>query len=139
MNSKTRRDKVYPIEIDNAKIIKEALNECPWYFYKASKRLRKDKKTVMEAITRDPYTVIFVDQKLRNSDPDVQNAIVSTEKYLIKYVDEYGELTEKYKNEIPSMGLQSLLIRNQMIQDNTIINKTRNDDVRDNPYGYERY
>ncbi|MBR2546221.1 MAG: hypothetical protein IKE93_08675, partial [Erysipelotrichaceae bacterium] len=48
--------------------------------------------------------VMFVDEKLRNNDPDIRNAIINTEKYLIKYVDEYGELIEQYKNEIPSFG-----------------------------------
>lgn len=47
---------------------------------------------------------MFVDEKLRNNDPDIRNAIINTEKYLIKYVDEYGELIEQYKNEIPSFG-----------------------------------
>ena len=49
---------------------------------------------------------MFVDEKLRNNDPDIRNAIINTEKYLIKYVDEYGELIEQYKNEIPSLGMQ---------------------------------
>ncbi len=35
---------------------------------------------------------MFVDEKLRNNDPDIRNTIINTEKYLIKYVDEYGEL-----------------------------------------------
>ena len=49
---------------------------------------------------------MFVDEKLRNNDPDIRNVIINTEKYLIKYVDEYGELIEQYKNEIPSLGMQ---------------------------------
>ena len=53
---------------------------------------------------------MFVDEKLRNNDPDIRNAIINTEKYLIKYVDEYGELIEQYKNEIPSLGIILLLI-----------------------------
>ena len=48
---------------------------------------------------------MFMDEKLRNNDPDIRNAIINTEKYLIKYVDEYGELIEQYKNEIPSLGM----------------------------------
>lgn len=53
---------------------------------------------------------MFVDEKLRNNDPDIRNVIINTEKYLIKYVDEYGELIEQYKNEIPSLGIILLLI-----------------------------
>ena len=52
------------------------------------------KKLVLEAISRDPYTVMFVDEQLRNKDPDIKQAIIASEKYLIKYVYEYGELTE---------------------------------------------
>ena len=80
------------------------------HVHKASKSLRKDKKTCLSAIRKDPYTVMFVDEKLRNNDPDIRNAIINTEKYLIKYVDEYGELIEQYKNEIPSLGIILLLI-----------------------------
>ena len=80
------------------------------HVHKASKSLRKNKKTYLSAIRKDPYTVMFVDEKLRNNDPDIRNAIINTEKYLIKYVDEYGELIEQYKNEIPSLGIILLLI-----------------------------
>ena len=125
MSRKYKRDKVYPIEIDNNKIILEALDECPWYFYKASKSLRKDKKTCLSAIRKDPYTVMIVDEKLRNNDPDIRNAIINTEKYLIKYVDEYGELIEQYKNEIPSLGIQLLTFRNQLISDNSLVNRSK--------------
>ena len=104
MSSKFKRDKVYPVLIDSRKTILKALNECPWYFYKASKALRKEKKMALEAISRDPYTVMFVDEQLRNKDPDIKQAIIASEKYLIKYVYEYGELTERYKNEIPLLG-----------------------------------
>ncbi len=75
------------------------------HVHKASKSLRKDKKTCLSAIRKDTYTVMFMDEKLRNNDPDIRNAIINTEKYLIKYVDEYGELIEQYKNEIPSLGM----------------------------------
>ena len=129
MSNKFRRDKVYPVQIDSRKIILEALDECPWYFYKASKALRKEKKLALEAISRDPYTVMFVDEQLRNKDPDIKQAIIVSEKYLIKYVDEYGELTERYKNEIPLLGLQSLMLRNQLVSSNqkTINSKTYSD------------
>ncbi len=86
------------------------------------------KKLVLEAISRDPYTVMFVDEQLRNKDPDIKQAIIASEKYLIKYVYEYGELTERYKNEIPLLGLQSLMLRNQLISDNLLSSGTRNRD-----------
>jgi len=113
------------VQIDSRKIILEALDECPWYFYKASKALRKEKKMALEAISMDPYTVMFVDEKLRNNDPDIRNAIVNTEKYLIKYVDEYGELIDRYKNEIPSLGIQILTSRNQLVNDNSLVNRPK--------------
>ena len=128
MSSKFRRDKVYPAQIDSRKTILEALDECPWYFYKASKALRKEKKLALEAISRDPYTIMFVDEQLRTKDPDIKQAIIDSEKYLIKYVDEYGELTERYKNEIPLLGMQSLILRNQLISDNSLSSGTRNRD-----------
>nr|MBQ4454151.1 DUF4116 domain-containing protein [Clostridia bacterium] len=121
------------------KIILEALDECPWYFYKASKALRKEKKLALEAISRDPYTVMFVDEQLRNKDPDIKRAIINSEKYLIKYVDEYGELTERYKNEIPLLGLQSLMLRNQLISDNSLSSDTRNRDKSLYSVDEERY
>ena len=139
MSSKFRRDKVYPVQIDSRKIILEALDECPWYFYKASKALRKEKKLALEAISRDPYTVMFVDEQLRNKDPDIKQAIIASEKYLIKYVDEYGELTERYKNEIPLLGLQSLILRNQLISDNSLSSGTRNRDKNLYSGSEERY
>ena len=139
MSNRFKRDKVYPIEIDSRKIILEAMNECPWYFYKASKALRKEKRLALEAISRDPYTIMFVDEQLRNKDPDIKRAIIDSEKYLIKYVDEFGELTEHYKDEIPVLGLQSLMFRNQLIQDNTAFGSTKKHDNRV-PYDYaERY
>lgn len=128
MSRKYKRDKVYPVEIDNRKIILEALDECPWYFYKASKSLRKDKNTCLAAIHRDPYTVMFVDDKLRNNDPDIRSAIIESEKYLIKYVDEYGELTDRYKNEIPTMGIQLLTFRNNLISDNSSVYRSKDSD-----------
>ena len=139
MSSKFRRDKVYPVLIDSRKTILEALNECPWYFYKASKALRKEKKMALEAISRDPYTVMFVDEQLRNKDPDIKQAIIDSEKYLIKYVDEYGELTERYKNEIPLLGLQSLMLRNQLISDNSLPSGNRNRDKSLYSANEERY
>ncbi len=114
------------MQIDSRKIILEALDECPWYFYKASKALRKEKKLALEAISRDPYTIMFVDEQLRTKDPDIKQAIIDSEKYLIKYVDEYGELTERYKNEIPLLGMQSLMLRNQLISDNSLSSGNRN-------------
>ena len=125
MSRKYKRDKVYPAEIDNRKIILEAIEECPWYFYKASKSLRKDKKICLDAIHRDPYIVMFVDEKLRNNDPDIRAAIIESEKYLIKYVDEYGELTDRYKNEIPAMGIQLLTFRNNLISDSSSVNRSK--------------
>ncbi len=125
MNRKYKRDKVYPIEIDNNKIILEALDECPWYFYKASKLLRRDKKTCLSAIHRDSYTIMFVDEQLRNNDPDIRNAIINTEKYLIKYVDEYGDLIDRYKNEIPSLGIRLLTSRNHLVSDNSLVNRSK--------------
>ena len=139
MSSKFKRDEVYPVLIDSRKTILEALNECPWYFYKASKALRKEKKLALEAISRDPYTVMFVDEQLRNNDPDIKRAIINSEKYLIKYVDEYGELTERYKNEIPLLGLQSLMLRNQLISDNSLSSSTRNRDKSLYSVNEERY
>ena len=139
MSSKFKRDKVYPVLIDSRKTILEALNECPWYFYKASKALRKEKKMALEAISRDPYTVMFVDEQLRNKDPDIKQAIIDSEKYLIKYVDEFGELTERYKDEIPMLGLQSLMLRNQLISDNSLSFGTRNRDNSLYSANEERY
>ena len=139
MSSKFKRDKVYPVLIDSRKTILEALNECPSYFYKASKAVRKEKKLALEAISRDPYTVMFVDEQLRNNDPDIKRAIINSEKYLIKYVDEYGELTERYKNEIPLLGLQSLMLRNQLISDNSLSSSTRNRDKSLYSVNEERY
>lgn len=139
MSSKFRRDKVYPVLIDSRKTILEALDDCPWYFYKASKTLRKEKKLALEAISMDPYTVMFVDEQLRNNDPDIKRAIINSEKYLIKYVDEYGELTERYKNEIPLLGLQSLMLRNQLISDNSLSSSTRNRDKSLYSVNEERY
>ena len=139
MSSKFRRDKVYPVQIDSRKIILEALDECPWYFYKASKALRKEKKLALEAISRDPYTIMFVDEQLRTKDPDIKQAIIDSEKYLIKYVDEYGELTERYKNEIPLLGLQSLMLRNQLISDNSLSSGNRNRDKSLYSANEERY
>ena len=139
MSSKFRRDKVYPVLIDSRKIILEALDECPWYFYKASKTLRKEKKLALEAISRDPYTIMFVDEQLRTKDPDIKQAIIDSEKYLIKYVDEYGELTERYKNEIPLLGMQSLMLRNQLISDNSLSSITRNRDKSLYSVNEERY
>ena len=139
MSSKFRRDKVYPAQIDSRKIILEALYECPWYFYKASKALRKEKKLALEAISRDPYTIMFVDEQLRTKDPDIKQAIIDSEKYLIKYVDEYGELTERYKNEIPLLGMQSLMLRNQLISDNSLSSGNRNRDKSLYSANEERY
>ena len=139
MSSKFKRDKVYPVLIDSRKTILKALNECPWYFYKASKALRKEKKMALEAISRDPYTVMFVDEQLRNKDPDIKQAIIDSEKYLIKYVDEFGELTERYKDEIPMLGLQSLMLRNQLISDNSLSSDTRNRDKSLYSGNEERY
>lgn len=68
---------------------------------------------------------MFVDEKLRNNDPDIRNAIINTEKYLIKYVDEYGELIEQYKNEIPSLWIRHLSFRNQLISDNSLVNRSK--------------
>ena len=68
---------------------------------------------------------MFVDEKLRNNDPDIRNAIINTEKYLIKYVDEYGELIEQYKNEIPLLGIRHLTFRNQLISDNSLVNRLK--------------
>ena len=127
------------MQIDSRKIILEALDECPWYFYKASKALRKEKKLALEAISKDPYTVMFVDEQLRNKDPDIKRAIIDSEKYLIKYVDEYGELTERYKNEIPLLGLQSLMLRNQLISDNSLSPDIRNRDNSLYSANEERY
>lgn len=127
------------MQIDSRKTILETLDECPWYFYKASKNLRKEKKLALEAISRDPYTVMFVDEQLRNKDPDIKQAIIDSEKYLIKYVDEYGELTERYKNEIPLLGLQSMMLRNQMISDNSLSSGTRNRDNSLYSANEERY
>ena len=127
------------MQIDSRKIILEALDECPWYFYKASKALRKEKKLALEAISRDPYTVMFVDEQLRNNDPDIKRTILNSEKYLIKYVDEYGELTERYKNEIPLLGLQSLMLRNQLISDNSLSPDIRNRDNSLYSANEERY
>ena len=127
------------MQIDSRKIILEALDECPWYFYKASKALRKEKKLALEAISRDPYTVMFVDEQLRNNDPDIKRTILNSEKYLIKYVDEYGELTERYKNEIPLLGLQSLMLRNQLISDNSLSSGNRNRDKSLYSVNEERY
>ncbi|MBQ1304040.1 MAG: DUF4116 domain-containing protein [Erysipelotrichaceae bacterium] len=128
MSRKYKRDKVYPIVIDSNKTILEALDECPWYFYKASKSLRRDKKTCLSAIRRDPYTVMFVDEQLRNNDSDIRKSIINNEKYLIKYVDEYGELTDRHKNEIPTLGIQLLTFRNQLINDSSLDRKLRNDE-----------
>ena len=139
MSSKFRRDKVYPAQIDSRKTILEALDECPWYFYKASKALRKEKKLALEAISRDPYTIMFVDEQLRTKDPDIKQAIIDSEKYLIKYVDEYGELTERYKNEIPLLGMQSLMLRNQLISDNSLSSGNRNRDKSLYSANEERY
>ena len=139
MSSKFRRDKVYPVQIDSRKIILEALDECPWYFYKASKALRKEKKLALEAISRDPYTIMFVDEQLRTKDPDIKQAIIDSEKYLIKYVDEYGELTERYKNEIPLLGMQSLMLRNQLISDNSLSPGIKNRDNSLYSANEERY
>jgi hypothetical protein len=139
MSSRFVRDKVYPIEIDIRKTILEAMDECPWYFYKASKALRKEKNLALAAISRDPYTVMFVDEQLRSRDPDIKKAIIDSEKYLIKYVDEYGELTERYKNEIPLLGLQSLMLRNRLIRDNPILKSTRDHDNRSLQSTEERY
>ena len=139
MSRKYKRDKVYPIEIDNSKVILEALDECPWYFYKASKALKKEKKLALEAISRDPYTVMFVDEQLRNKDPDIKQAIIDSEEYLIKYVDEYGELTERYKNEIPLLGVQSLVLRNQLISDNSLSSNIRSRDKSLYSGNEERY
>ena len=127
------------MQIDSRKIILEALDECPWYFYKASKALRKEKKLALEAISRDPYTVMFVDEQLRNNDPDIKRTILNSEKYLIKYVDEYGELTERYKNEIPLLGLQSLMLRNQLISDNSLSPGIKNRDNSLYSANEERY
>ena len=127
------------MQIDSRKIILEALDECPWYFYKASKALRKEKKLALEAISRDPYTIMFVDEQLRTKDPDIKQAIIDSEKYLIKYVDEYGELTERYKNEIPLLGLQSLMLRNQLISDNSLSSGNRNRDKSLYSANEERY
>ena len=127
------------MQIDSRKIILEALDECPWYFYKASKALRKEKKLALEAISRDPYTVMFVDEQLRNKDPDIKRAIINSEKYLIKYVDEFGELTERYKDEIPMLGLQSLMLRNQLISDNSLSPGIRNRDNNLYSANEERY
>ena len=127
------------MQIDSRKIILEALDECPWYFYKASKALRKEKKLALEAISRDPYTVMFVDEQLRNNDPDIKRAIINSEKYLIKYVDEFGELTERYKDEIPMLGLQSLMLRNQLISDNSLSPGIRNRDNNLYSANEERY
>ena len=127
------------MQIDSRKIILEALDECPWYFYKASKALRKEKKLALEAISRDPYTVMFVDEQLRNKDPDIKQAIIDSEKYLIKYIDEFGELTERYKDEIPMLGLQSLMLRNQLISDNSLSSSTRNRDKSLYSVNEERY
>ena len=71
---------------------------------------------------------MFVDEKLRNNDPDIRNVIINTEKYLIKYVDEYGELTDRHKNEIPTLGIQLLTFRNQLINDSSLDRKLRNDE-----------
>ena len=127
------------MQIDSRKIILEALDECPWYFYKASKALRKEKKLALEAISRDPYTVMFVHEQLRNNDPDIKRAIINSEKYLIKYVDEFGELTERYKDEIPMLGLQSLMLRNQLISDNSLSPGIRNRDNNLYSANEERY
>ena len=127
------------MQIDSRKIILESLDECPWYFYKASKALRKEKKLALEAISRDPYTVMFVDEQLRNKDPDIKQAIIDSEKYLIKYVDEFGELTERYKDEIPMLGLQSLMLRNQLISDNSLSPGIRNRDNNLYSANEERY
>ena len=127
------------MQIDSRKIILEALDECPWYFYKASKALRKEKKLALEAISRDPYTIMFVDEQLRTKDPDIKQAIIDSEKYLIKYVDEYGELTERYKNEIPLLGMQSLMLRNQLISDNSLSPGIKNRDNSLYSANEERY
>ena len=127
------------MQIDSRKIILEALDECPWYFYKASKALRKEKKLALEAISRDPYTIMFVDEQLRTKDSDIKQAIIDSEKYLIKYVDEYGELTERYKNEIPLLGMQSLMLRNQLISDNSLSSGNRNRDKSLYSVNEERY
>lgn len=127
------------MQIDSRKIILEALDECPWYFYKASKALRKEKKLALEAISRDPYTIMFVDEQLRTKDPDIKQAIIDSEKYLIKYVDEYGELTERYKNEIPLLGMQLLMLRNQLISDNSLSSGNRNRDKSLYSANEERY
>ena len=127
------------MQIDSRKIILEALDECPWYFYKASKALRREKKLALEAISRDPYTIMFVDEQLRTKDPDIKQAIIDSEKYLIKYVDEYGELTERYKNEIPLLGTQSLMLRNQLISDNSLSSGNRNRDKSLYSANEERY
>ena len=127
------------MQIDSRKIILEALDECPWYFYKASKALRKEKKLALQAISRDPYTIMFVDEQLRTKDPDIKQAIIDSEKYLIKYVDEYGELTERYKNEIPLLGMQSLMLRNQLISDNSLSSGNRNRDKSLYSANEERY
>ena len=82
---------------------------------------------------------MFVDEQLRNKDPDIKHAIIDSEKYLITYVDEYGELTERYKNEIPLLGLQSLMLRNQLISDNSLSSGNRNRDKSLYSANEERY
>ena len=72
-------------------------------------------------------------------DPDIKQAIIDSEKYLIKYVDEFGELTERYKDEIPMLGLQSLMLRNQLISDNSLSSDTRNRDKSLYSGNEERY
>ncbi|MBQ9037287.1 MAG: hypothetical protein IJ115_07530 [Erysipelotrichaceae bacterium] len=68
---------------------------------------------------------MYVDEQLRNNDPGIRKTIVNTEKYLIKYVDEYGELIDRYKNEIPSLGIQLLTSRNQLVNDNSLVNRPK--------------
>ena len=54
-------------------------------------------------------------------------------------MDEYGELTERYKNEIPLLGLQSLMLRNQLISDNSLPSGNRNRDKSLYSANEERY
>ena len=54
-------------------------------------------------------------------------------------MNEYGELTERYKNEIPLLGLQSLMLRNQLISDNSLSPGIKNRDNSLYSANEERY
>lgn len=104
--------KNFPANITTKQELREAINDYPLNLCKGIASLKRDKELIVNAIRKDPFAIVYVDEDIRQS-KDIQRIVQSESKYLNKWVDPITKEIGLSKPEIDEETINLVCLTNE--------------------------